>query len=191
MRIGRHERYSWADHRRCGCVCVDGRCNCVYRRHGGLTPPALGTRTTTVHRKNNDFGDAQTHVGKSGGRQPAVVWENRPGGDGSGFFDRLAPEHVTKPHCHDGSFPNRVCNRNKLPFRVSSSHPECTSRGAYAPRSCVGVRTSAGETTIFAMHRRTLTRAAGVSPPYKASKSAGDFFQRSSFGVVVFVSGSR
>jgi hypothetical protein len=86
MRIGRHERYSWADRRRCACVCVDGRCNCVYKRHGGLTPPALGTRTTTVHRKNNDFGDAQTHVRKSGGPQPAVVWENRPGGDGSGFL---------------------------------------------------------------------------------------------------------
>jgi hypothetical protein len=41
MRIGRHERYSWADPRRCACVCVDARCNCAYRRHGGLTPPAL------------------------------------------------------------------------------------------------------------------------------------------------------
>jgi hypothetical protein len=27
--------------------------------------------------------------------------------------------------------------------------------GAYAPRSCVAVRTSAGETTIFAMYKRT------------------------------------
>jgi hypothetical protein len=76
MRIGRQKRRSSADRRRCGCVCVDGRCNCVYRRHGGLTPPALGTRTTTVHRKNDDFGDAQTHVRKSGGRQPAVGVSN-------------------------------------------------------------------------------------------------------------------
>jgi hypothetical protein len=45
--------------------------------------------------------------------------------------------------------------------------------------------------TIFAMHKRTFTRAAGVSPPCKPSKSAGDFFQRSSFGVAFFVSGSR
>jgi hypothetical protein len=45
--------------------------------------------------------------------------------------------------------------------------------------------------TILAMHKRTFSRAAGVSPPYKASKSAGDFFQRDSFGVVVFVSDSR
>jgi hypothetical protein len=41
MRIGGQERRSSADRRRCACVCVDGRCNCVYRRHGGLTPPAL------------------------------------------------------------------------------------------------------------------------------------------------------
>jgi hypothetical protein len=39
-------------------------------------------------------------------------------------------------------------------------------RGADAPRSCVGVRTSAGEIATFAMHKRTCTRAAGVSPPW-------------------------
>jgi hypothetical protein len=39
-------------------------------------------------------------------------------------------------------------------------------RGAYAPRSCVRVQTSAGEITIFAIHERTSTRAAGVSPPW-------------------------
>jgi hypothetical protein len=129
MRIGRHERYSWADPDRRRCVCVDGRCNCVYRRHGGLTPPALvleceglpakqrflqctnarsqerrasarrGNETHLQWRasfpgrvrspttagsrqplllhgagrlKNNDIRDAQTHVRKSGGRQPAI-----------------------------------------------------------------------------------------------------------------------
>jgi hypothetical protein len=40
-------------------------------------------------------------------------------------------------------------------------------RGAYAPpRSCVGVRTVAGGTAIFAMHKRRSARAAGVSPPW-------------------------
>jgi hypothetical protein len=39
-------------------------------------------------------------------------------------------------------------------------------RGAYAPRSCVGVRMSAGEIAIFAMHKCMCTRAAGVSPPW-------------------------
>jgi hypothetical protein len=45
-------------------------------------------------------------------------------------------------------------------------------RGAYAPRSCVAVRTYADEITIFAMHIRTFTRAAGVSPPWFANAGA-------------------
>ena len=40
-------------------------------------------------------------------------------------------------------------------FLHADSHSEHIPRGAYAPRSCVAVRTSAGETTIFAMHQRT------------------------------------
>jgi hypothetical protein len=39
-------------------------------------------------------------------------------------------------------------------------------RGAYAPRSCIAVRTSVGKKTIFSMHKRTFARAAGVSPPW-------------------------
>jgi len=38
------------------------------------------------------------------------------------------------------------------------AYAKCISRGAYAPRSCVAVRTSAGETTIFAMHKRTFAQ---------------------------------
>jgi hypothetical protein len=34
-------------------------------------------------------------------------------------------------------------------------------RGADAPRSCVGVRTSAGEKTIFAMHKHTPKKSGG------------------------------
>jgi len=41
--------------------------------HGGLTPPALGRVTTTVRPNNDDFCDAQTHIHKSGGCQPAVA----------------------------------------------------------------------------------------------------------------------
>jgi hypothetical protein len=35
-----------------------------------------------------------------------------------------------------------------------SSHAECIPRGAYAPRSCFAMRTSADEKTIFAIHIR-------------------------------------
>jgi hypothetical protein len=44
----------------------------VQRYHGGLTPPAPGAVATTVRRKNDDIRGTQTHVHKSGGRQPAV-----------------------------------------------------------------------------------------------------------------------
>ncbi len=47
-------------------------------------------------------------------------------------------------------------------------------RGADAPRSCVGVRTSAGEKTMFAMHERTLPGAAGVSPPWVGECASAD-----------------
>jgi hypothetical protein len=96
--------YSSADRRRCACVCVDGRCNCVYRRHGGLTPPALVLecerlpakqrflRCTNVHFQERRA-SARRGVGKSPRRRRFRL------------FDRLAPEHVGKPPCHDGSFP--------------------------------------------------------------------------------------
>jgi hypothetical protein len=38
------------------------------------------------------------------------------------------------------------------------------STGADAPRSCVAVRTFAGEKTIFAMHKRTPTKSGGRQP---------------------------
>jgi hypothetical protein len=40
----------------------------------GLTPPALGRCTTSVRRENGAFCAAQTHVHKSGGREPAVAF---------------------------------------------------------------------------------------------------------------------
>jgi hypothetical protein len=67
---------------------------------------------------------------------------------------------------------NHVCNGNALDFRVSRSHTENIPRGAYAPRSYFAVRTFAGEKTIFAMHERTFTRAAGVSPPWYGEPNA-------------------
>ena len=57
------------------------RCPQLYRKRtckndsfptGGLRPPLL-CRCTDVCRRNSDFCGAQTHVHKSGGRQPAVV----------------------------------------------------------------------------------------------------------------------
>jgi hypothetical protein len=65
----------------------------------------------------------------------------------------------------------------------------CLPRGADAPRSCVGVRTSADGKTIFAMHERILPGAAGVSPPWLASRVCnGD---RVSLGMIAFLAHDR
>ena len=62
------------------CRKVAGDCHrCAHERRcsrgneptGGLRPPLLCSRTD-VSRRNSDFCDTQTHVSKSGGRQPAV-----------------------------------------------------------------------------------------------------------------------
>jgi hypothetical protein len=56
--------------------------------------------------------------------------------------------------------------------RISSQICGCdlqrrfVSHGGLTPPALVAERTFAGEKTIFAMHERTFTRAAGVSPPW-------------------------
>ena len=62
----------------------------------------------------------------------------------------------------------RTCNGERFPGTDYVRHAPRASapRGAYAPRSCVAVRMSAGKKAIFAMDERMFTRAAGVSPPW-------------------------
>jgi hypothetical protein len=75
-------------------------------------------------------------------------------------------------------FGNRTGNTERLLPNEDAHMP----RGAYAPRSCVGVRMSAGEIAIFAMHKRTFTRAAGVSPPWLGNRTCnGDRFSWSDY----------
>jgi hypothetical protein len=61
----------------------------------------------------------------------------------------------------DGVWGNRHC------IRVNRYH------GGLTPPALVAVRTFVGEKTIFAMHKRTLTRAAGVSPPWCGKRICG------------------
>jgi hypothetical protein len=66
--------------------------------HGGLTPPALVADTTSVRRKNDDFCDEQTHVYKSGGRQPAVASETRLRWSCESYPETKAVEHGEREH---------------------------------------------------------------------------------------------
>ena len=81
--------------------------------HGGLTPPALVADTTSVRRKNDDFCDEQTHVYKSGGREPAVGRETR----------------LRRYECDCSENRRQYVGRSPLPSRAA------IPRGAYAPRS--------------------------------------------------------
>jgi hypothetical protein len=126
-------------------ACAVRRCSSGQAYHGGLTPPALVLQCEGVPAKN-DFCDARTHVRRSGGRQPAV-------GVGKTFTQTKARLFGRPPTVR---VPMAVAFASRL------------TRGANAPRSCVAVRTFAGEKTIFAMHERTSTRAANVSPPWGA-----------------------
>ena len=52
-------------------MCSKRNCKRVCEPTGGLRPPLLYC-VANVSRRKNDFFDAQTHIHKSGGRQPAV-----------------------------------------------------------------------------------------------------------------------
>jgi hypothetical protein len=98
-----------------------------------------------ICRAENGFVVATTVVTRSGGRQPAVVFGKRT--------------------CRNAAVKSRETAGTLLTSAGVSAAP-AKPRGAYAPRSCIALRTSVGEKTIFSMHKRTLTRAAGVSPPW-------------------------
>jgi hypothetical protein len=142
--------------------------------HGGLTPPALVADTTSVRRKNDDFCDEQTHVHKSGGRQPAVASKTRWSCESTRNESRRARGASARR-----GFPNRICKCNATNFRVWISRAECTPRGNLRPPLLVARCQFAGENdsrsthrislrkTTFAVHKRTFKRAAGVSPPWE------------------------
>jgi hypothetical protein len=116
-------------------------------RAAGVSPPWLGKRlpATPIPLVR---GHSSRAGARSGGRQPAV-----------GVCLQIPQALPCQPA---GRPPARCVLGNRRCIRVNR-----LPRGAYAPRSCVGVRTSAGEKTIFAMHKRTSgSGAAGVSPPW-------------------------
>jgi hypothetical protein len=185
--------------------------------HGGLTPPAPGAVTTAVCRNNDDFCDAQTHIRKSGGRQPAVGVSNAVA-IASALVQCHArqPAVACKPHLQrqcgefgrfeyacgrystgglrppllvactdavaDGRFsprraivshggltppaPGRTCRRRCRWAILADESDSLPTGGLRPPLLALLQRPSAGITTIFAMHKRISTRAAGVSPPW-------------------------
>jgi hypothetical protein len=113
--------------------------------HGGLTPPALVSRCERLPAKKTIFA---IHIRTSGQERRASA---RRG------------------------FVNRVRNGNAVDFGASNPHAECIPRGAYAPRSCFAVRTSADKKNDFCdTHTHIRSRAAGVSPPWFENRTCED-----------------
>jgi hypothetical protein len=70
-----------------------------------------------------------------------------------------------------GVSPPWFGNRTRSTERLLPNEDAHMPRGAYAPRSCIGVRMTAGEIAICAMHKRTSARAAAVSPPWFGNRT--------------------
>jgi hypothetical protein len=142
--------------------------------HGGLTPPAPGCTTfvrcikrhwqCTYARPRRAAGvsppwlekracrairfvfDERTHLDKSGGRQPAVLPKN-VSATASDFRTAITFARCKQPHNHGGLRPPLLCCRANV----------CRQKA------------------IFATNERTLTRAAGVSPPWLGKRvSSGE-----------------
>ncbi len=135
--------------------------------------------------RNNDIRGAQTQVHKSGRRQPAVVRIRAC--NGYRLFQNECVCSVRSVRTPRGGLRPPLLTAQMFAVAGRCLRLEETFRnyapGAYAPRSCVGVRTSAGEITIFAMRERTSARAAGVSPPWCefALATATAYFRLSAF----------
>jgi hypothetical protein len=140
-------------------------CGCDLQRrfvsHGGAYAPRSCCRANVCRRKN-DFCDARTHIRKSGGRQPAVGVSNAVA---------VADAFVQRPasaHCWSET---TVATATRWISTMQVCIPR-TSHGGLTPPALVGVRTFVGGKTIFAMHERRFTRAAGVSPPWVCDTNA-------------------
>jgi hypothetical protein len=113
-------------------------------KSGGRQPAVANIRARW--QKHNESCPANNDYRiRSGERQPAVVFGKRT--------------------CRNAAVKSRETAATLLTSAGAAAPAK--PRGAYAPRSCIALRTSVGEKTIFSMHKRTLTRAAGVSPPWR------------------------
>jgi hypothetical protein len=138
--------------------------------HGGLTPPALGC-CTIVRPWKTAFCDAQTHVRRSGGRQPAVVRDTDAVPRESSIVRRPTNGQRRAAGVSPPWFAERdyrgSCIANHLQTRVAS-HGWLTP----AAPGCKVLVTE--EITTFAVHKRSFSRAAGVSSwPETVANSAG------------------
>jgi len=143
------------------------------RTTGGLRPPRSCSRAF-ARRRNCDFSDAQTHIRRSGGRKPAVVALATP--------QRRSTRHshaAIAPGNSSGGRQPAVCCADALAkalpqlfgrlspvrWRTPLQSRPCNYAGL-TPPALGRARSPVDAIATFAMHKRTCTGAAGVSPPW-------------------------
>jgi hypothetical protein len=115
---------------------ADHRCHRVQRYHGGLTPPALGAGTTSIRSKKTVFAMNNRTFSRAAGVSPPWFYE---------------------PHLQVERDEFRRLDR------ACGVHP---TGGLRPPLLVAGTTSVRWKKTIFAVHKRTFARAAGVSPPW-------------------------
>jgi hypothetical protein len=132
-------------------------------RAAGVSPPWLEKRACRALRF---VFDERTHLDKSGGRQPAVLPKN-VSATASDFRTATTFARCKQPHDHGGLTPPALVRRGiclRTNAHVVADAFPCPTGGLRPPLLCCRANVCR-QKAIFAMHERTLTRAAGVSPP--------------------------
>jgi hypothetical protein len=167
-------RYVYADTRAiarktAGSLWADHRCHRVQRYHGGLTPPLL-VGNASAGRMMRIPAASSTGTSLRPGTRPAHM--RIPAAD-SMRSPQLA--HAIRSWLRVRTLL-QMCDsgRRKRCFSTGGLHPpllvaQCRFAGENGSRGAQ--RTSLRKTT-FAVHNRTSTRAAGVSPPWSADRDA-------------------
>jgi hypothetical protein len=127
---------------------------------GGLRPPLLRCGANICPR-NNDFCDAQTHIRpRAAGVSPP--WVDKPASAETGAIRQQTADGVCADHRCGRVYRRHGANVAPESFMAHTgpdyNRVHWRHGGLTPPRSCVAVRTSAGETTIFAMHKRTFAQ---------------------------------
>jgi hypothetical protein len=186
------------------CSCIDhrlvasarqlrsSRCERVSKTTGGLRPPALALRCERLPAEKRFLRCTNAHPTKSGERQPAVGWI-APRGQCTANY--VPPITTVEPRAANVSPPwygnaiaavfvhrpptGRLCVTIAIQ-PAASVFPK--PRGAYAPRSCAAMRTSAGEKRFLRCTNAHPTKSGGRQAavvPIRACN--GDRFLRTDY----------
>jgi hypothetical protein len=143
-------------------MCADHRCHCVQRYHGGLTPPALVLQCERLRRKtifamHKRTSDQERRASARRGSDSRL--QRRPA-----FSDRIRLARTC------GCTPAAPgCTRASRPKGGGALQRRFVSHGGLTPPALV---LRCEKKAIFAMHKRTFSRAAGVSPPWISNSGA-------------------